>query len=159
MTHAARNTMPRAPGGRTAARDVQTVVVRLTAVGSCRVVFSAPRGRFLFRSHVAAGASKAWIFRRPVDLRLERPGGARLTVDGKNPLLSGPATRPVTLILCPGHPAAAAPARRGPAATVRAYVTAINGHHYAPPGALAARTPAGRTRTSSADSAAPHMTP
>ena len=125
-------TSPAPKTSQPAARYVHAVVVDLTAVRGCWVVFSTRSGRYLFRSHVAAGASNTWTFRHAVDLTLNNPGGVTLAVDGENPLPPGPAARPVTLILRPGHPATvAARALTGPAATVRAYVAAINGHHYA----------------------------
>ena len=95
-------------------------------------MFTTSSGRHLFRSQVAAGASNTWAFRQAVHLRLDHPGGVTLTVDGANPLLARPAGRPVTLILRPGHPATVATwTPVGPAATVRAYIAAINRHHYA----------------------------
>ncbi len=114
-----------------AAFYVHLVVVHLTANRSCWLAFSTPSGRHLHRWHAATGASNTWTFRHAVDLRLDNPGSVTLTVDGKNPLPPGPATRPVTLILRPGRPAMIAPVPAGPVATVRAYVAAINGHHYA----------------------------
>jgi transcriptional regulator with XRE-family HTH domain len=109
------------------------VVVRLTAVRGCRVVFRTPRGRLLLRSRVAAGASNMWSFRQAVDVSLDNPGGVTLTVDGTNPLPPRLASRPVTLILRPGRRAAVAPTPRptGPVATVRAYIAAINQRRYA----------------------------
>lgn len=140
-TSAGRSRTPPAPkASPTRARNVHAVVVHLTAIYRCWIVFSTPRGRLLFRSHLAAGASGTWTFRHAVDLRLANPSGISLTVDGVNPLPHGPPTSPVTLLLRPDHPAAIAPSARprvrartlkGPAATVRAYIAAINDHDYA----------------------------
>ena len=140
-TKAGRSRTPPAPkASPTRTRNVHTVVVHLTAISRCWVVFSTPRGRLLLRSLLAAGASDTWTFRHAVDLRLANPNGITLTVDGVNPLPPGPPTRPVTLLLRPGHPAAIAPSPRprvpprtlnGPAATVHAYIAAINDHDYA----------------------------
>jgi hypothetical protein len=114
------------------AGHVHTVVVHLTAIRSCKVVFSTPGGRHLFGWQATAGASKAWTFRHAVHLRLDQPNRVTLTVDGKNPLPFGPTTQPITLILRPNHRATvAARTLTGPAATVSAYITAINRHHYA----------------------------
>ena len=123
---------PAAKISQIAARDAPVVVVHLTAIRRCSVLFTTSSGRHLIRSHVAAGASNTWAFRQAVHLRLDHPGGVTLTVDGANPLPSRPAARPVTLILRPGHPATVATRTpMGPAATVRAYLAAINGRHYA----------------------------
>jgi len=82
-------------------------VVQLTAIRDCWVEFTSPGGRYLFGSYIAAGASKSWTFRRPVDMRLASRGGIRLTVDGRNPLPAGPAARPITLSLGPNRRATA----------------------------------------------------
>jgi transcriptional regulator with XRE-family HTH domain len=133
-------TPPAPKTSQSATPHVHPLVVHLAASRSCWVVFSTRGGRYLFRWHVAAGASNTWTFRHAVELRLDNPSSITLTVDGKNPLPPGSATGPVTLILRPDRPAAVARSRRhtvptrtltGPAATVRAYVAAINGHHYA----------------------------
>jgi Helix-turn-helix domain len=125
-------TPPALKTSRSAARYGRPVVVGLTAIRSYRVVFTTPGGRQLVRSHIAAGASATWTFRHAVDLRLDDPSGVTLTVDGKNPLPPGAASRPVTLILRPGHRAAVTVRTlTGPAATVHAYVAAINDRHYA----------------------------
>lgn len=138
--HAGRSrTSPGPKTSQRAALHIHPVVVHLTAIHSCWLVFNAPGGGFLFRSHVAAGASETWTFRHAVDLRVANPSGVMLTVDGKNPLAPGLANRPVTLVLRPGHPAAVAPSPHptaprkpsGPAAVVRAYIAAINDHDYA----------------------------
>jgi cytoskeletal protein RodZ len=145
VARAGRSGAPPAPKtSRTADRYVHEVVVLLTAARSRWVVFSTPSGRYLFRSHVTAGASSTWTFRQAVDLKLNHPGGITLTVDGSNPLPRGPTTQPVTLILRPGHPASVAPRiLTGPVATVRAYIAAINGHHYARAWSLGGRNTGG----------------
>ncbi len=140
VTHAGRSRTHPAPQTSQRATDYRHTVVRLTAISGCWVAFSTPGGGFLFRSHVAAGASATWTFRHAVDLRLANPSDVTLTVDGIDPLPPGSATSPTTLILRPGHPAAIAPSPRptvpartpsGPVATVRAYIAAINDHDYA----------------------------
>jgi len=87
-----------------AGHQARLVVVRLTAVRASSVEFITPGGKTLFRATVAAGSSKRWTFRGPVTMRLINPGAVRLLVDGKNPLPSGSAARPVTLVLSPGRP-------------------------------------------------------
>jgi transcriptional regulator with XRE-family HTH domain len=74
------------------------VVVRLTAIEDCWVEFTTPQGGNLFQSYVVAGASRRWIFRRAVDMRLGNPGGVKLIVDGKKPLPPG-TSHPITLRL------------------------------------------------------------
>jgi len=73
-------------------------VVQLTAIEDCWVEFTMPGGGYLFQSYVVAGASKRWVFKRAVDMRLGSPGGVKLVVDGMNPMPPG-TTRPVTLRL------------------------------------------------------------
>lgn len=85
-----------------------SVVVRLTAVRGCSVEFTTPGGTYLSRSHVPAGTSQSWTFTRPVDMRLCKPGRFTLTVNGVNPVPTGPGGHSVTLRLSPGHPPAVA---------------------------------------------------
>src|SRR5215472_7819179 len=98
---------PSSRAGGTGANPAHAVVVHLTAVRPVSVVFITPSGKTLFRSTVAAGASKKWTFRRAVTMRLANPGDAKLVVNGKNPLPHGSAA-PVTLALSPGHQAVVA---------------------------------------------------
>jgi Helix-turn-helix domain/Domain of unknown function (DUF4115) len=98
---------PSSQAGGTAANPAHAVIVHLTAVRPVSVVFTTPSGKTLFRSTIAAGASKKWMFRHAVTMRLANPGGAKLVVNGKNPLPHGSAV-PVTLTLTPGHPAVVA---------------------------------------------------
>jgi hypothetical protein len=98
---------PSSRAGGTAANPAHAVVVHLTAVRPVSVVFTAPSGKTLFRSTIAAGASKRWTFRHAVTMRLANPGDAKLVVNGKNPLPHGSAA-PVTLALSPGHQAVVA---------------------------------------------------
>jgi len=74
------------------------IAIHLIAIEDCWVGFTTPTGSYLFQSYVVAGTSKRWAFRHPVNMRLGDPGGIRLTVDGKNPLLPGTAN-PITLSL------------------------------------------------------------
>jgi hypothetical protein len=99
---------PGPSGGGTAAHRARLVVVSVTAIRASSVEFTTPGGRSLFRADIAAGASKRWTFRHPVNMRVSNPAGVRLVVDGKNPLPHVPAARPVTLSLSPGHPATVA---------------------------------------------------
>jgi hypothetical protein len=98
---------PSSRAGGTGANPAHAVVVHLTAVRPVSVVFTAPSGKTLFRSTIAAGASKKWTFRHAVSMRLANPGDAKLVVNGKNPLPHGSAA-PVTLALSPGHQAVVA---------------------------------------------------
>ena len=98
---------PSSRAGGTGANPAHAVVVHLTAVRPVSVVFMAPSGKTLFRSTIAAGASKKWTFRHAVTMRLANPGDAKLVVNGKNPLPHGSAA-PVTLALSPGHQAVVA---------------------------------------------------
>ncbi len=98
---------PSSQAGGAAANPAHAVVVHLTAVRPVSVVFTAPSGKTLFRSTIAAGASKKWTFRHDVTMRLTNPKDAKLVVNGKNPLLPGSAA-PVTLALSPGHQAVVA---------------------------------------------------
>src|SRR5215831_5787285 len=93
--------------GGAAANPAHAVVVHLTAVRPVSVVFTTPGGKTLFRSTIAAGASKQWTFRRAVTMRLANPGDAKLVVNGKNPLPHA-SEAPVTLALSPGHQAVVA---------------------------------------------------
>jgi cytoskeletal protein RodZ len=123
---------PALKASRSDALNVHPMVVDVTAIRSCWVVFRTPSGRHLSRSHVAVGASTTWTFRHAVDLTLDDPGGVTMTVDGKNPLPPKAASRPVMIMLRPGHPATVAVRTlTGPVPTVRAYINAINDHRYA----------------------------
>jgi transcriptional regulator with XRE-family HTH domain len=74
------------------------IAIQLKAIEDCWVGFTTPRGGYLSQSYVVGGTSKRWTFRHAVDMRLGNPGGIKLTVDGKNPLLPGTA-QPITLSL------------------------------------------------------------
>ena len=98
---------PSSQAGGGAANPAHAVVVQLTAVRPVSVVFTTPSGKTLFRSTIAAGASKKWTFRHDVTMRLANPRDAKLVVNGKNPLPHGSAA-PVTLALSPGRAAVVA---------------------------------------------------
>jgi hypothetical protein len=95
-------------GGRSAspaaAQASKAVVVRLTSPRGTSVVFTTPSGRYLSRSYAAAGTAVTYRLHRAVHIKLSDPAGARLTVDGKNPLPAHQAAGPVTLSLGPGRP-------------------------------------------------------
>jgi len=100
--HAANGKQHPVPGTtRAAGPYANKVVIHLTAIRGCRVEFVTPAGLLLIQSYVAAGTSKAWTFYRAVDMTLSNPSGITLSVDGKNPLPSGLAPRPVTLSVGP----------------------------------------------------------
>jgi cytoskeletal protein RodZ len=80
------------------APTAQKIVIRLTAREDCWVEFTTPRGGYLSQSIVVGGASKRWVFRRAVDMRLGNPGGVSLRVDGVHALPSG-TVNPITLRL------------------------------------------------------------
>lgn len=110
---AAGSSAPSSPGqspgsSQAAGGSAHQVVVHLTAARAVSVVFTTPGGKYLFRATIPAGGSKKWTFRHPVNMRLADPDGAKLVVDGKNPLPHGSPARPVTLTLSPGHPAVVA---------------------------------------------------
>lgn len=91
------------------ARYARTVVIHLTAIRGCWVVFTTSGGRPLSRLFAAPGTSHSWTFRRPVDMRLSEPRAIKLTVDGKNPLQREPGNRPLTLSLGLGRLATVGP--------------------------------------------------
>jgi cytoskeletal protein RodZ len=80
------------------ARYVHKIAIHLTAIEDCWVEFTTPAGAYLSQTIVAGGASKRWVFRHAVDMRLGNPGGIRLTVDDKHSLPPG-TVEPITLRL------------------------------------------------------------
>lgn len=93
--HAARSGTSPVP----AAAYAHTVVIHLTAVRGCWVVFTSTGGRSLLRTYATPGSSHAWTFRHAVDMRLSKPQSIKLTVDGKNPLPAAAVATPLTLSL------------------------------------------------------------
>ena len=120
----------------------------LSAVSLEELLTPAPRGRRRRSWGVALGltlVATAGLLGYIFVVGWPHPGSAPPAAANHAATHVGPgrapsAPGPVTLILRPDHPMAAAPSPRhtaaartrlGPAATVRAYIAAINGHHYA----------------------------
>src|SRR5262252_1457215 len=120
----------------------------LSAVSLEELLTPAPRGRRRRSWAVALGltlVATAALLGYTLLVGWPHPGNTPPAAANHAATRAGPgrapsAPGPVTLILRPDHPMAAAPsarhtaaarARLGPAATVRAYIAAINGHHYA----------------------------
>ena len=119
----------------------------LSAVSLEELLTPAPRGRRRRSWAVALGltlVATAGLLGYIFVVGWPHPGSAPPAAANHAATHVGPgrapsAPGPVTLILRPDHPMAAAPSPRhtaaartrlGPAATVRAYIAAINGHHY-----------------------------
>jgi cytoskeletal protein RodZ len=80
------------------------LVIKLVAKSApCWVEFTTLRGGYVSQVILPAGATKTWIFRRAMNMRLGNPAAVVLTVNGKDRGSPGTAGSPVTLSFRPGQ--------------------------------------------------------